>query len=122
MADAQFMRWLEVIRREAGRRMGLGDVSNLVIPKPVLIAPARNGGSFAARYFMPHACHKALAVTGAVGLATAVATPGTRAAALSRRRRRRAASSSSIPRAGWNLPSTPARMEPPSYPSSALPG
>lgn len=80
--DAQFMRWIEVIRREAGRRMGLGDVSNLVIPKPVLIAPARNGGSFAARYFMPHACHKALAVTGAVGLATAAATPGTRVAAL----------------------------------------
>ena len=81
-ADVQFMRWLELIRREAGRRMGLGDVSNLVIPKPVLIAPPRNGGTFTARYFMPHACHKALAVTGAVGLATAVATPGTRAAAL----------------------------------------
>lgn len=81
-ADRQFMRWLEVIRREAGRRMGLGDVSGLVIPKPVLIAPPQNGGTFTARYFMPHACHKALAVTGAVGLATAAATPGTRAAAL----------------------------------------
>lgn len=81
-ADQRFMRWLEVIRREAGRRMGLGDVSRLVIPKPVLIAPARNGGTFCARYFMPHACHKALAVTGAVGLATAAATPGTLAAAL----------------------------------------
>jgi 2-methylaconitate cis-trans-isomerase PrpF len=75
--DRAFMRWLELIRREAGRRMGLGDVSNLVIPKPVLVAAPRNGGIFSARYFMPHACHKALAVTGAVGLATAAATPGT---------------------------------------------
>lgn len=81
-ADRQFMRWLELIRREAGRRMGLGDVSSLVIPKPVLISRPRNGGTFSARYFMPHACHKALAVTGAVGLATAAATPRTRVAAL----------------------------------------
>ena len=62
--------------------MGLGDVSGLVIPKPVLISRPQNGGTFTARYFMPHSCHKALAVTGAVGLATAAATPGTRVAAL----------------------------------------
>lgn len=71
---------LEAVRREAGRLMGLGDVSNLVIPKPVLVeAPAR-GGSITARYFMPHSCHKAFAVTGAVGLATACAMAGTIAA------------------------------------------
>jgi len=29
------------------------------------------------RYFMPHQCHTALAITGAVGLATAAVTPGT---------------------------------------------
>lgn len=81
-ADKTFMRWLEVIRREAGRRMGLGDVSGLVIPKPVLIAPPNAGGTVTARYFMPHECHKALAVTGAVGLATAAATPGTLVASL----------------------------------------
>lgn len=80
-ADRQFMRWLELIRREAGRRMGLGDVSGLVIPKPVLISAPQNGGTFCARYFMPHSCHKALAVTGAVGLATAATTPGTCVAA-----------------------------------------
>ncbi|MCA0423814.1 MAG: 4-oxalomesaconate tautomerase [Proteobacteria bacterium] len=82
-ADKTFMRWLEVIRREAGRRMGLGDVSGLVIPKPVLIAEPQFGGTFSARYFMPHECHKALAVTGAVGLATAAATQGTLVHALS---------------------------------------
>jgi 2-methylaconitate cis-trans-isomerase PrpF len=80
-ADPAFRARLETIRREAGWRMGLGDVSALVVPKPVLIAPAA-GATLAARYFMPHECHKALAVTGAVALATACATPGTVAAAL----------------------------------------
>lgn len=32
------------------------------------------------RYFMPHDCHSALAVTGAVAIATACVTPGTIAA------------------------------------------
>jgi len=80
-ADPDFRAQLEAMRREAGWRMGLGDVSALVVPKPVLIAPAANA-TLAARYFMPHECHKALAVTGAVALATACATPGTVAAAL----------------------------------------
>lgn len=76
-ADRVFMARLEALRLEAGLRMGLGDVCNLVIPKPVLIAAPAQGGTLTARYFMPHATHKALAVTGAVGLATACATPGT---------------------------------------------
>jgi hypothetical protein len=80
-ADPAFRARLEAIRREAGWRMGLGDVSALVVPKPILIAPAA-GATLAARYFMPHECHKALAVTGAVALATACATPGTIAAAM----------------------------------------
>lgn len=76
-ADTLFLARLEALRRQAGARMGLGDVSNLVIPKPVLIAPAAHDGTLAARYFMPHATHKALAVTGAVGIAMACASPGT---------------------------------------------
>lgn len=76
--DRAFMARLERIRREAGGRMGLGDVSALVIPKPVIVAAiAGEPAAIAARYFMPHACHKAFAVTGGVGLATACATPGT---------------------------------------------
>lgn len=81
-SDRSFMATLNAIRIEAGARMGLGDVTSLVVPKPVLIAPGTNGGTLAGRYFMPHACHKAFAVTGAVGLATACGTPGTLAAAL----------------------------------------
>ena len=57
--------------------MGLGDVRALVIPKPVLVARARSGGTLAARYFMPHACHNAFATTGAVAVGTAAVTPGT---------------------------------------------
>jgi hypothetical protein len=57
--------------------MGLGDVRALVIPKPVIVGSPQNGGTISARYFMPHAVHRAFAVTGAVGLATAIATPGT---------------------------------------------
>jgi 2-methylaconitate cis-trans-isomerase PrpF len=76
-ADRGFMARLESLRLEAGRRMGLGDVSALVIPKPVLIGAPSRGGTLTARYFMPHSAHKALAVTGAVGIGTACATPGT---------------------------------------------
>lgn len=81
-ADADLLQRMERIRVAAGARMGLGPVNGLVIPKPVLIAPPTRGGDIAARYFMPLACHKALAVTGGVGLAMACATRGTVAAAL----------------------------------------
>ena len=58
-------------RREAGRRMGLGDVSDRVIPKPLLVGSPANGGDLATRYFTPLACHTALATTGAVTLGVA---------------------------------------------------
>lgn len=80
-ADPAFRARLEAMRQEAGWRMGLGDVTALVVPKPILIAPVA-GATLAARYFMPHQCHRALAVTGAVALATACVTPGTIAADL----------------------------------------
>jgi 2-methylaconitate cis-trans-isomerase PrpF len=63
--------------------MGLGDVASKVVPKPALVAGARHGGNFAARYFMPWKCHPALATTGAVTLATCATQPGTIVHALS---------------------------------------
>lgn len=75
--DQRFMDRLESLRLEAGRLMGLGDVRNLVIPKPVLVARPRFGGTLSARYFMPHSCHNAFAITGAVAVGTAAVTPGT---------------------------------------------
>jgi 2-methylaconitate cis-trans-isomerase PrpF len=80
--DPVFMAKLDALRIEAGRRMGFPDAASLVIPKPVLIAPAATGGTLVTRYFMPHECHRALAVTGAIAAATACVTPGTIAASL----------------------------------------
>tara|TARA_B100000700_G_scaffold71851_1_gene80026 strand:- start:14226 stop:15359 length:1134 start_codon:yes stop_codon:yes gene_type:complete len=69
---------LELIRREAGQRMGLGDVSQSVLPKPVLLsAPSSDSDTLCTRYFVPHRCHKAIAVTGAIAVASAVSVPGT---------------------------------------------
>ncbi|EJL06082.1 4-oxalomesaconate tautomerase [Pseudomonas chlororaphis] len=81
-ADKDFLRRLEALRLQAGLAMGLGDVSDKVIPKPVLISPAVAGGTVQARYFMPHSCHRALAITGAIGLATACVSEGSVAAEL----------------------------------------
>lgn len=72
---------LESIRREAGMRMGLGDVSESVIPKPVIVSDGDDGSSIASRYFTPGRCHTSHAVTGAIGVATAFALPGTVASA-----------------------------------------
>jgi len=76
-ADRVLMQRIEAIRLEAGRRMGMGDVSRLVVPKPALVSRPRQGGNIASRYFTPHACHKAHAVTGALALGTAAVLPGT---------------------------------------------
>ena len=75
--DTALLESLESIRRQAGKAMGFGDVTNMVIPKPVLISPALSGGNLNVRYFMPHSCHKSLAITGAIGLASACIIPGT---------------------------------------------
>jgi 2-methylaconitate cis-trans-isomerase PrpF len=75
-ADKEFLRRLETLRLQAGLAMGLGDVSNKVIPKPVLVSPAKAGGTIQVRYFMPHSCHRALAITGSIGLATACVIEG----------------------------------------------
>jgi 2-methylaconitate cis-trans-isomerase PrpF len=83
-ADRDFMTRLEKIRVAAGKQMGIVDAAERVIPKPVLIAPPARGGHLSARYFMPHQCHSALAITGAVAVATAIATPGTVACEMAR--------------------------------------
>jgi 2-methylaconitate cis-trans-isomerase PrpF len=79
-ADRAFMRRLETLRVAAGHRMGIPDAADRVIPKPALVAPASAGGMLAVRYFTPHQCHKALAITGSVALGMACVTPGTLAA------------------------------------------
>lgn len=76
-ANPTFFTRMEAIRVQAGRLMGMGDVSGSVTPKFGLLAPARKGGLVAARYFMPKNCHPSMAVTGAQCLASCVLTPHT---------------------------------------------
>lgn len=80
--DRAFMTRLEDLRRRSGRMMGLGDVTDMVIPKPILLARPTEGATISARYFMPHACHTAVAITGAVCIAAACCLEGTVAHAL----------------------------------------
>ena len=76
-ADAPLLARLEAIRRQAGERMGLGDVRDSVVPKPVIVSPGDDAFSVSSRYFTPRRCHASHAVTGAIGVATAFALPGT---------------------------------------------
>jgi 2-methylaconitate cis-trans-isomerase PrpF len=82
-ADADMLNRLSHIRLEAGRRMGLGGVTDKVIPKVGLIASPRAGGSITSRYFVPHNCHAAHAVTGGICIATCAVMEGTVADGLS---------------------------------------
>lgn len=75
-ANREFFARMEAIRLEAGQRMGMGDVSKSVTPKFGLLAPAREGGTLATRYFMPWNTHPTMAVTGAQCLAACALTPG----------------------------------------------
>lgn len=77
-ARVELIARLEALRRVAGRRMGLGDVSASVMPKPCLVGRAAGGeADLAVRYFTPGDCHRALAVTGGITIAAALRTPGT---------------------------------------------
>jgi 4-oxalomesaconate tautomerase len=70
-ADRALRHRLEEIRLAAGERMNLGDVGALTVPKVTLVAPPRDGGALATRTFIPHRCHDAIGVLGAVSVATA---------------------------------------------------
>ncbi len=67
---------LENIRLQAGQLMNLGDVADTTVPKLTLVAPPRIGGDISTRTFIPHRCHDAIGVLGAVSVATAALLPG----------------------------------------------
>ncbi|MBT8361556.1 MAG: 4-oxalomesaconate tautomerase, partial [Deltaproteobacteria bacterium] len=83
-AHRYFYDRMEPIRIEAGRRMGMGDVTNSVTPKFGLLAPPKAGGTISARYFMPWKCHPTMAVTGAQCLAACLLTRNTVADGMAR--------------------------------------
>ena len=71
-ADSTLLERLESLRRTAGRMMGLGDVTDKVIPKPVIVSEGDDQHSITSRYFTPRRCHASHAATGAIGVATAL--------------------------------------------------
>ena len=75
--NEEFYKQMLSVREKAGDLMGMGDVSKSVTPKFGLLAPAKDGGTIATRYFMPWKTHPTMAVTGAQCLASCVLTPGT---------------------------------------------
>lgn len=81
-ADEALRRRLEELRLEAGERMNLGDVGPLTVPKLTLVAPPHDGGTLTTRTFIPHRCHEAIGVLGAVSVATAALLPAGPAAAV----------------------------------------
>ena len=75
-ANAALKARVEQIRLHAGHMMNLGVVTNKVVPKMSLVAPPRAGGALCSRTFIPHDCHAAVGVLGAVTLATAAVMRG----------------------------------------------
>jgi 4-oxalomesaconate tautomerase len=73
---------LEAIRLQAGPMMNLGDVSSKSVPKMTMVSAPQAGGAIATRTFIPHRCHDAVGVLGAVSVATACLLPEGPAAAL----------------------------------------
>lgn len=70
-ADAALKARIEAIRLAAGPLMNLGDVSAKSVPKMTLVSPTRVGGAISTRTFIPHTCHAAIGVLGAVSVASA---------------------------------------------------
>lgn len=76
-ADEGLVARIDSIRVAAGELMNLGDVTELTIPKVTLVAPPRTSeGHLSTRTFIPHRCHQAIGVLGAVSVATAALLPG----------------------------------------------
>ena len=84
-ADGVLKARIERIRLQAGTLMGLGDVTNKVIPKMTLVARAIDGGAIHTRTFIPKRCHDAIGVLGAVSVASACVIEGSVAAGLAER-------------------------------------
>ncbi len=81
--DEELNRRVQELRLEAGKAMGLGDVSGTTVPKISLVAPPRmkgegeaGGGTISTRTFIPVRVHESIGVLGAVSVATAVMMPG----------------------------------------------
>jgi 4-oxalomesaconate tautomerase len=78
--NKDLMKKIEAMRMEAGQRMGLGDVTNSVLPKVGILSKPRGSGNITSRYLTPHTLHPSHAVTGAICIGTALKIKGSVAA------------------------------------------
>jgi 4-oxalomesaconate tautomerase len=74
--DRELNRRVQELRLEAGKAMGLGDVSATTVPKISLVAPPAHGGAIATRTFIPVRVHESIGVLGAVSVGTAILVGG----------------------------------------------
>jgi 4-oxalomesaconate tautomerase len=74
--DEQLNKAVQELRLEAGKAMGLGDVSATTVPKISLVAAPSHGGAISTRTFIPVRVHESIGVLGAVSVATAIVLPG----------------------------------------------
>ncbi len=68
---------IEALRREAGKRIGFGDVTDSVLPRIGILSPACANGAIKSQYLTPHTLHASHAVSGAICISTAAKIPGT---------------------------------------------
>lgn len=76
------MAQIEAVRLEVGLRIGMGDVSESVLPKVGILSKPRVGGAIKSQYLTPRFLHPTHAVSGAVCIGTACKAKGTVAADL----------------------------------------
>jgi 4-oxalomesaconate tautomerase len=87
-ADPELLATVERLRRKAAGVMGLPDSGHSVLPKVALLAPPREGGTVASRFYVPWNCHVAHSTTGALCVAAATLIGGTVAAGVAAPARR----------------------------------
>jgi 4-oxalomesaconate tautomerase len=74
--DEELNKRVQALRLEAGKAMGLGDVSGTTVPKISLVSPPAHGGTISTRTFIPVRVHESIGVLGAVSVGTAIVVPG----------------------------------------------
>jgi 4-oxalomesaconate tautomerase len=74
--DAELTERVQSLRIQAGKLMGLGDVTGASVPKTTLLAAPRAGGAICTRTFIPVHPHPAIGVLGAVSVVTGALLDG----------------------------------------------
>lgn len=73
---------LERLRLAVAPMMNIDNAESKAVPKMCIVSPSKSGGIVNTRTFIPHHCHTAIGVLGAVSVATACIVEGTIAADL----------------------------------------